>query len=561
MKQLSGSDNLFLVQEEKNVYNHVASLTIYDVSTAPGGRVRYKDILRHFADRMSIDPIFRRRLVTAPLGIDRPYWVEESDVDLEFHVRHIALPKPGDWRQLMIQVARLHSRPLDRSRPMWEAYVIEGLDNIPKLPPGSFALFMKFHHASIDGMAGIHLGTRMHSETPATEMPGPVSRTVYVDRDPSAVELASRAVINGVNRVVTGGKLSAEIAMKIAALGRGAVGDFLRVARGDSVSGDSGILAAAAPETRFNQAVSAHRVVDGFGMPLSRIKRVRARAQGATLNDIFLAVAGGAVRKYLQSKNELPERSLVCLMPMALRSDGSAGGNAVGAAAVKVRSDIADPLARLAAAHKEAQAGKEQAELLGPEMLKDLLDTLPSAVGSLIVSRVLIPTLNMTVSNVRGPERPLYLAGAKAMCYYPVSIPTDGAGLNITGVSYNGVMWVSVVSCRRMLPDPAFFTACMKEAWEEILAAADALPEMPAPARSAARTRATATTSKPVTARKTAAALAATPEKPMRARPKAAPTNPVADTGKPAATLPAAKKRTRAPATATMTTGVEKKAG
>ena len=555
MKQLSGSDNLFLVQEDKNVYNHVASLTIYDVSTAPGGKVRYKDILKHFADRMSIDPIFRQRLVAPPLGIDRPYWVEESEVDLEFHVRHIALPKPGDWRQLMIQVARLHSRPLDRSRPMWEAYVIEGLDNIPKLPPGSFAMFMKFHHASLDGMAGIRLGTRMHSETPATDMSDTETGTVYADRDPSAVELASRAVINGINRVVTAGKLSVEIAAKVAVHGRGAVGDLLRVAKGDS-RGGNGFILAPAPKTRFNQAVSAHRVVDGFGMPLSRIKRVRARVRGATLNDIFLAVAGGAVRKYLLSKNELPERSLACLMPMALHSDGSAGGNAVSAAAVKVRSDIADPLARLKAAHHEAQAGKEQAELLGPEMLKNLLDTLPSAVGSLIVNRVLIPTLNMTVSNVRGPERPLYMAGAKAMCYYPVSIPTDGVGLNITGVSYNGVMWVSVVSCRSMLPDPDFFTTCMQDAWEEILAAADALPEEPAAATAKSRTTRATTTRKPVAARKTAPEKTALPEKPARARPMRTPANPVADTAK-----PAARKRTGSPATTMLTEGDEKKAG
>ena len=166
MKQLSGTDNSFLVSEQKNVYNHVASMCIYDVSTAPGGKVRYKDILKHFEDRMHLSPIFRSRLAEVPFGIDRPYWVEQADVDMEFHIRHIALPAPGDWRQLMIQVARLHSRPLDRTRPMWEVYVIEGLDNIPKLPPGSFALFSKFHHAAIDGMAGAHLALQLHSNTP-----------------------------------------------------------------------------------------------------------------------------------------------------------------------------------------------------------------------------------------------------------------------------------------------------------------------------------------------------------------------------------------------------------
>jgi diacylglycerol O-acyltransferase len=163
MEHLAGTDSYFLYTERGNVYNHVASLGIYDPSTAPGGKVRFKDILRYFSDRLDASPLFRRRLVTVPHGFDRPYWLDDPDLDLEFHVRHIALPEPGDWRQLMIQVARIHSRPLDRSRPLWEVYVIEGLDRIPGLPEGSFALFMKFHHASIDGQAGAQLLRAVHS--------------------------------------------------------------------------------------------------------------------------------------------------------------------------------------------------------------------------------------------------------------------------------------------------------------------------------------------------------------------------------------------------------------
>ncbi len=475
MKQLSGTDNSFLVSERKNVFNHVASLCIYDVSTAPGGKVRYKDILQHFEDRMHLNPIFRSRLAEVPFGLDRPYWVEQADVDMEFHIRHIALPEPGDWRQLMIQVARLHSRPLDRTRPMWEVYVIEGLDNIPKLPPGSFALFSKFHHASVDGMAGAHLAIQLHSNSPNNEAPNNEKHAIYVDRDPSTLEYAARAVVNGVNRAIELGKLSAKVTGKVAEYGR----EQLTQARGNadqSLSDDDKPATGKAPHTRFSALVSPNRVVDGFGMPLSRIKRVRAKIPEASLNDIFLAVAGGGVRKYLLSKHELPSQSLTALMPMSLRTDASAGGNAVGAATVRVRSDIEDPLERLHVAHHEAILGKNQAEKLGTDLLEKILSTLPSTVGRLIVSKGLIPTLNMTVSNVRGPDKPLYVAGAKAMCFYPVSIPMDGLGLNVTGVSYNGVMWVSVVSCRNMLPDPAFFTQCLKAAWEEILAAADALP-------------------------------------------------------------------------------------
>lgn len=469
MEQLSGQDNIFLISEQRNVYNHVAMLLIYDVSTAPEGKVRFKDILRHFDQRLYAHPIFRRRLVTVPFGIDRPYWVADAEIDLEFHIRHIALPKPGDWRQLMIQVARLHSRPLDRGHPLWEAYVIEGLDAIPKLPPGSFALFMKFHHASIDGMAGIHLATQLHATTPDTSVAA--TRTVVrVDRNPSAIEYVSRALGNGLSRWVDFGKLSARVAGKAVELGAEQVAGTLGGA-------SFGELSRAAPATRFNKHVSPHRVVEGFGMPLSRIKRIRAKIPGATLNDVFLAVAGGGVRKYLLAKHELPERSLVSLMPMALRSDASAGGNAVGTAFVKVRSDIPDHVERLQAVHLEAQNAKDQAEKLGTDMMRDVLNVLPSSFASALVTRLLLPQINMTVSNVRGPDHALYLAGAKAMCLYPVSIPSDGAGLNVTGVSYNGVMWVSLVSCRDMVPDPGLFLSALKETWDELLAQADGLPE------------------------------------------------------------------------------------
>ena len=295
------------------------------------------------------------------------------------------------------------------------------------------------------------------------------TKAMYVDRDPSPIEYLSRAVTNGLGRVVEVGKLSVEIASKLASIGIGQFTEARGRADGDQSNKP---VSGPAPATRFNATLSPHRVVDGFGMPLSRIKRVRAKVPSASLNDIFLAVSGGGVRKYLESKGELPEESLRALMPMSLRSDASAGGNAVGAGTVRVGSDIADPLDRLRVAHHEAQMGKQQAEKLGADTLDKLLSALPSALGTMIVYKVLIPTLNMTVSNVRGPDKPLYVAGAKAMCFYPVSVPTDGLALNITGVSYNGVMWVSVVCCRKMMPDPGFFADCLRKSFDGLVQAA-----------------------------------------------------------------------------------------
>jgi diacylglycerol O-acyltransferase len=473
MQQLSGTDSAMLFAERRNIYNHVGGLIVYDATTAPGGRVRFKDILAHFDARLHLHPVFRRRLVEVPFGLDRPYWVAERDLDVEYHIRHIALPKPGDWRQLMIQVARLHSRPLDRAHPLWEAYIIEGLDNIPKLPPGAFAMFLKIHHAAVDGMAAVHLIRELHAASPADD-PSAHARTYVVDREPNTLELVTRSVASAAARARRVARFSTNVGTRLLAAGRAQWPDLVRGDLKTCASRVADLVPAPAPTTRFSSPVSRHRVLEAFGMPLSRIARIRAKVPGTTINDVFVAVAGGAVRKYLLDKGELPAESLSGLMPISLRSDASAGGNEVAGVPVRVRSDIADPIERLQALRQEAALSKTRAEKLGLDLLKSLFDVLPSRVAGGLFLQI-TRGVNLTVSNVRGPDRPMYLAGAKAMCLYPVSIPADGAGLNFTAVSYNGVMWVSMVSCRSMVPDPNAFLACMRSAWEELLAAADGL--------------------------------------------------------------------------------------
>ncbi len=474
MQQLSGIDNVMLFSEKRNMYNHVGALVVYDVTTAPGGHVRFKDVLRHFEERLYRHPVFRQRLVPAPLGIDRPYWVADAAIDVEYHLRHIALPKPGDWRQLMIQVARLHSRPLDRAHPLWEAYVIEGLDNIPKLPPGAFGVFLKIHHAIVDGMAAAHLMQQLHTAGPAPARPATEARTVVADREPSTVELLARSVSNRVDHAVRLGRFTTHLARRVAA---GARSEWPNLARGDVgrlANRITSMLPPAAPATRFGGKVSGHRVMEARGLPLSHIRRIRAKVPGTTLNDVFVAVASGAARRYLLEKDELPDDSLVGLMPISLRSDASAGGNEVSGVPVRVRSDVADPIERLRAVHEETQAGKERGERMGLDLLKNAIDVLPAPAAEQLFLRVV--QCNLTVSNVRGPDQAMYLAGAKAMCMYPVSIPADGTGLNFTAVSYNGVLWMSMVSCRDMMPDPGFMLRCIEESWQQLLAAADALP-------------------------------------------------------------------------------------
>ncbi|HET9044341.1 MAG TPA: wax ester/triacylglycerol synthase family O-acyltransferase [Burkholderiales bacterium] len=487
MKQLSGADSMFLQFERGNNFMHVASLSIYDPSTAPGGGVRFKDVLRFFASRVAQFPQFRRRLVSLPLSLDRPYWIESPTIDVEFHVRHIALPHPGDWRQLCIQVARLHSRPLDRSKPLWEAYIIEGLHNVHGVPPGSFALYTKLHHAIIDGESGTELMKALHSLSPEPldldEEERNAAGIFHADREPTLVELYSRALVHNVARVPTIAKFSLGTARKVASIGAGALTRFRREGEGSFLtgvrmllSGDlSALLPRMPPRTRFSGDVSAHRVFEAVSFPLSEFRRIKQQVPRATINDQFLCIVGGALRAYLTEKNELPETSMVAMVPMTLRSAEDKGGdrgNQVGFTVMPVHTEVDDAIDRLRAVVDSAATSKRVTDALGKEIARDLLETLPSVIADPLLRNVQVPRIGLVVSNVRGPDVPLYMAGAQLVNYVPISIAIDGMGLNVTGFSYAGNMWICAVSCRDMLPDPAFFADCLRVSFDQLKEAA-----------------------------------------------------------------------------------------
>jgi diacylglycerol O-acyltransferase / wax synthase len=493
MKQLSGMDNVFLRLEHGNQYMHVAGLGIYDPSTAPGGSVRFKDILKFFEARLDTAPVFRRRLVTVPMSLDRPYWVEDDDVDVEFHVRHVALPHPGDWRQLCIQVARLHSRPLDRSKPLWEAYVIEGLDNIPGIPTGSFAFYIKFHHAAIDGEGGTVVLQAIHSFSPEPDEQYGGRRTRVRDREPTPVELYARAVANGLQRVPRAARFSVQTATRIAGIGAGYMGQLRQMLQEAGLPSVETVRSKLRrpPVTRFSGKVSAHRVVELVGLPMADIRQVRQHIEGATINDVFMTTVGGALHRYLASKRELPDRTMTAQVPMTLRGEdkGSDHGNQVGVAVMPLHTEIADPVERLHAIRQGAARAKALVGIVGKDLTKHVYDLLPAVASELFTTRVMLPTMNVVVSNVRGPDTPLYLAGAQMVAFAPVSIAMNGLGLNVTGFSYHGTLWICVVACREMLPDPAFFAECLRRSFGDLATAAAKTTATPAATKGSRATR------------------------------------------------------------------------
>lgn len=466
MQQLSGHDASFLYLETPNAPMSGGGLYIYDQSTAPDGKVTFKGILRHIESRLHLAPSFRQKLVTVPLGLDHPYWVEDRDFDLEYHVRHVALPAPGDWRQLCIQVARIVARPLDLSRPLWEFYVIEGLDNVEGVPPGSFALLISGHHASMDGKSGMEMISAIHDASPDEEPPPPATRW-EPEREPSPWELLNRAAVNNVRSPM---RLPRVLGRTLGGLGR---------LPGPLMRRQAALPPRNVPRTIFNAPVSPHRVIDGVRLELADVKRVRSAVRGATVNDVLLATVGGGIRAYLGARDELPAESLVAMVPVSVRdpSEEGAGGNHVSAMFVSLATTIADPVERLSAVQDATARSKALNNAIGARTLTELTTVVPGALAGLatrlstrtgLTARGGLP-YNTVVTNVPGPTEPLYFAGAELVTFYGIGMIHDGMGLMNVINSYLGQVIITINSDREMMPDPAFYADCLRGSFAELV--------------------------------------------------------------------------------------------
>ena len=469
---------------------HIGSLSIYDQSTAPGGRVTFKEILGFFEQRLHKARAFRQRIARVPLSLDHPYWIEDPDFDLEFHVRHIALPQPGDWRQLCIQAARLHARPLDMRKPLWEAYVIEGLDNVTGIPKDSFALVMKIHHAAIDGVSGAEMSKAIHDLSPDADVETP-ERRWQPERLPTGVELLTRSAARSLKAPVKFGRLIYRSAPALGKVLGGLASQQLKIPL-------------AVPRTRFNGTVSSHRVFDGRKFSLEEVKGIKNSQPGTTVNDVIVSVCGGAMRKYLDHHGELPRRSMVAMAPMSARSSAerTTAGNQVTAMSLPVRSDIADPLERLLMVHDESTNAKKVAHTMGPDLAADAAEFLPSTVSGLLARTYasagmadrVPPIVNTVITNIPGVNVPLYSMGSRMVSTYGLGPVTHGIGLFQPVISYNDTITVAAVADRDMMPDPAFYAECLQASFNELKAATI---EKPAPKKKKPKKKAPARKKKP----------------------------------------------------------------
>ncbi|WP_341711456.1 wax ester/triacylglycerol synthase family O-acyltransferase [Erythrobacter sp.] len=518
MRQLQGMDASFVALETRNSPMHIGSILIYNPETAPGGFVRFKDILAFFESRKQLSRTIRQRMVRVPFDLDYPYWIEDPDFDLEYHVRHIALPKPGDWRQLCIQAARIFARPLDLTRPPWEFTVVEGLENIPNVPKGSFAMVTKVHHAAIDGMSGIDLMEAMHTLSP-DEAPPPAADSWKPEKVPNPVELLGKSYFNALTNPLKQIEVAAKAAPGLAKALKGLV------AKEFNVSGEM-----IAPKTRFNRAISGHRVVEGRSVPLADIKAIRTAVPGAKVNDVFLTIVGGAMRKYLLAKDDLPKKTLTAMAPISVRAKDEKGdmGNQVAAMVAPLGTQIEDPLERLQFVHDRTTNSKAMTDAMGARNMTEMSKVSPALWMSLgaqlytrlgLANRGVGPVFTTVVTNVPGPPVPIYSSGARLESMMGLLCLTDGMGLGHVVQSYTDEATISFTACRELLPDPEFYVQCIEDSFHELRDAAKAA---------------------------NAAAPAAKAEGPAKAAPKKA-----SVTKKPAATKRATTSRKKTPAKGT----------
>jgi diacylglycerol O-acyltransferase / wax synthase len=470
MKQLSGLDAAFLTLETHNSTGHVGGLLILDPSESPAP-LDLAALTRLMNQRISRIPLLRQRLKYVPLGLDQPYWIDDQNFDIEFHVREISLPAPGSDAQLTEQVSRLHARPLDRRRPLWEMYLISGLAG------GRLAVYTKIHHAAIDGVSGAELMTVLVDLTPEGEKP-PVAVDFKPEPAPSDTTLLARAAASIATRPVSAARIAAGMGRALPLVGSALspyVGALL--GRGDR---DGDVITTApliAPRTPFNDEVTLHRRFAMRSVELDDVKTVK-NAFGASVNDVVMAMSAGAVRHWLIDHDALPEGPLVAMIPVSVRDEASKSklGNKVSAMFTSLPTHLDDPVARLNAVREATKVAKAQQAAIPPGLVENVTDFAPPALVARAARVVFamglprrIPPYNLVISNVPGPNVDLYLGGAKVLANYPVSVVTDGQGFNITVTSNSGQMHFGLISCRELVPDIDVIAGYLVEELDKLL--------------------------------------------------------------------------------------------
>jgi WS/DGAT/MGAT family acyltransferase len=467
MQQLTGLDAAFLALDSPTAYGHVGSVSILDPPEG-GEALTLERLTELIESRLHLVPPFRRRLVEVPFGLDQPYWIEDPDFDIEFHVRELALPAPGDDHQLAVQAVRLHARPLDRRRPLWETYLIHGLQG------GRQAIYVKVHHAAIDGVSGNDLLAALMDTSPEPreiDEPDPWRP----ETEPGAAQLLARSAASLATNPVRAARVSVDIVRSLPAIVGSPARPWLPLIDRFLLRRNRGVVLSAppliAPSTPFNKNIGPHRRWAFTSVPLAEVKAIK-NAAGVTVNDVVMALCAGALRTWLQKHDALPDGPLVAAVPVSIRTEEQKGthGNRVSAVITSLPTHLAEPAARLAAVHEGMRVAKEQHNALPADLLTDIAEfSMPALANQAnrLATRLRllerVPPFNLIISNVPGPNVDLYLAGARLDGIYPLSAIADGQGLNLTVLGSNGKLNFGALADRDLVPDVGLIIDALKD--------------------------------------------------------------------------------------------------
>lgn len=462
MKHLSGLDASFLHMETPEMPMHVGGLNLFDLPKNYQGDF-YEDVKSHVLKRMHLASVFTKKLALMPLEVANPVWVDDDAVDIDYHVRKIHLPKPGSMAQLEAYVGRLHSSLLDRSRPLWEFYVFEGLAS------GQAGFYSKIHHAALDGQgAAVMAQALLDISAVPREVPPPKlrRRAPYQPKVGELMNAALRDTVSQCWRIVKG-----------IPTGVKAVTGLVRNVFDDESSKDSEGSWSLAPKTPLNVSITNQRVFATSKIDLEEAKLI-GKVFEVSLNDVVLAICSGALRQWLASQGALPSKSLMAAMPVSLRAEGNTElNNQVSMMRIQLASNISDPLRRLQAIKKNSATLKRTLKSVKSILPTDfpslglpwIMSALVAVYGRTRIADKMLPLANVCISNVPGPQMDLYLAGAKMATNFPVSIVAHGMALNITVQSYAGALDFGLIACRQAMPDVANFAAMLEVAHQQLL--------------------------------------------------------------------------------------------
>lgn len=452
MDRLSGLDASFLYLETPAQLMHVCGLIVLDPSTMPT-EYSFEHVQSEIDSRVRDVPTFTRKLRRVPLGLDHPIWVRDKQFDIERHVHRLALPQPGGYRELVALTAHLAALPLDRSRPLWEMWIIEGYDD------DKIVCFSKMHHATVDGVSGSNLISHLCALEPDAA-PLALGEEQEHGRDVGHRELLGRAVVSTATRPLNAVRLLAPSA------------SLITKTVGRAREGTAMAAPFSAPRTSFNGTITGHRSIGLADISLADIKAVK-KVTGTTVNDVVLSVSGGALRAYLEERGELPDSSLLATVPVSVResSQRATGANKVSALFARLGTDVEDPLDRLRQMAEANKHAKEHHNAISADSLQDWAEfAAPRTFGLAVRAYAGLrlaerhPVVhNLVISNVPGPPVPLYFMGARIEALYPLGPVFHGAGLNLTVMSNNGAVHVGAIACRESMPDPDALVRCFPE--------------------------------------------------------------------------------------------------